>query len=78
MAILKDLYDFIANRRKHVHHTTISKILHTSGLYRRVASRRTVLRKVHLGCREVCTNTSEGVCNKLKVLWSDETKVELE
>lgn len=30
MATLKDLQGFMTNRGQHVHHTTISKILHTS------------------------------------------------
>ncbi len=44
MATLKDLQGFMAKTGQHVCHTTISKILHTSGLYEKVVRKKPFLK----------------------------------
>lgn len=44
MATLKDLQDFRANRGAHVHHTTMSKLMHTFGLDEKVVRKYPIFR----------------------------------
>ena len=62
-----------------VHVTTISQALHKSGLYRRVARRKPLLKKAHLESCLRCAINHSGDSEAMwqKVLWSDETKMEL-
>uniref|UniRef100_A0AAZ3QDK9 Transposase Tc1-like domain-containing protein n=1 Tax=Oncorhynchus tshawytscha TaxID=74940 RepID=A0AAZ3QDK9_ONCTS len=59
--------------------TTISAALHQSGLYGRVARRKPLLskkaHKIPLGVCQKAPKDSETMRNK--ILWSDETKIEL-
>ena len=48
MATLKELHDFMAKTGHCVHVTTTSQALHKSGLYGRVARRKSLLKKAHL------------------------------
>ncbi|CDQ58130.1 unnamed protein product [Oncorhynchus mykiss] len=61
-----------------VHRTTISRILHKSGLYGRVA-RKPFLKDNHKKCRLKFATSHLGDTPNMwkKVLWSDETKIEL-
>ena len=61
-----------------VHRTTISRILHKSGLYGRVARRKPFLKDIHKKCLKFATGYLGDTPNMWKkVLWSDETKIEL-
>lgn len=65
MATLKNLQDFIANRGKCLHPTTISKILHTSGLYGILARRKPFDKKSPSGVAfQFQTKTLEWSCRK--------------
>uniref|UniRef100_A0AAZ3S8Q6 Tc1-like transposase DDE domain-containing protein n=1 Tax=Oncorhynchus tshawytscha TaxID=74940 RepID=A0AAZ3S8Q6_ONCTS len=59
--------------------TTISRILHKSGLYGRVAIRKPFLKDIHKKCCLKFATSHLGDTPKMwkKVLWSDETKIEL-
>ena len=63
----------------HYVHVTISHAFHKSGLYRRVAIRKPLLKKAHLEfhlrCAKKHSRDSEAILQK--VLWFDETKIEL-
>jgi hypothetical protein len=56
--------------------TTISAALHQSGLYGRVARRKPLLRKARRPAW-VCQKAPKGLTMRNKILWSDETKIEL-
>uniref|UniRef100_A0AAZ3PNQ4 Transposase Tc1-like domain-containing protein n=1 Tax=Oncorhynchus tshawytscha TaxID=74940 RepID=A0AAZ3PNQ4_ONCTS len=62
-----------------VHRTTISRILHKSGLYGRVARRKPFLKDIHKKCSLKFATSHLGDTPNMwkKVLWSDETKMEL-
>uniref|UniRef100_A0A8C7JLI9 Transposase Tc1-like domain-containing protein n=1 Tax=Oncorhynchus kisutch TaxID=8019 RepID=A0A8C7JLI9_ONCKI len=62
-----------------VHRTTISRILHKSGLYGRVARRKPFLKDIHKKCHLKFATSHLGDTPNMwkKVLWSDETKMEL-
>lgn len=62
-----------------VHRTTISRILHKSGLYGRVARRKPFLKDIHKKCNLKFATSHLGDTPNMwkKVLWSDETKFEL-
>ena len=70
IATLQELQAFMAKTGQSVHVTTISQALHKSGLYGRVARRKPLLKKAHLESRLSMQMWQ-------KVLWSDETKMEL-
>ncbi|CDQ99897.1 unnamed protein product, partial [Oncorhynchus mykiss] len=59
--------------------TTISRILHKSGLYGRVARRKPFLKDIHKKCRLKFATSHLGDTPNMwkKVLWSDESKIEL-
>ena len=62
-----------------VHQSTISRYLHTVGLYGRVARKKPLLKKSHpkasMEFAEKHLNDTAGMWRN--VLWSDETKIEL-
>ncbi|CDR00860.1 unnamed protein product, partial [Oncorhynchus mykiss] len=57
-----------------VHRTTISRILHKSGLYGRVARRKPLLKDIHKKCHLKFATSHLGDTPNMwkKVLWSDE------
>ena len=79
MATLKELHAFMAKTGYCVHVTTISQALHKSGLYGRVARRKPLLKKSHLDSHLRYAKNHSGYSESMwqKVLWSDETKMEL-
>uniref|UniRef100_A0A8C7SEP5 Tc1-like transposase DDE domain-containing protein n=1 Tax=Oncorhynchus mykiss TaxID=8022 RepID=A0A8C7SEP5_ONCMY len=78
MITLDELQRSTAEVRDSVHRTTISRILHKSGLYGRVA-RKPFLKDIHKKCRLKFATSHLGDTPNMwkKVLWSDETKIEL-
>ena len=79
MSTLKELQAFIVKTGHCVHVTTVSQALHKSGLYGRVARRKPLLEKGHLEShlRYVKNHSGDSEAMWQKVLWSDETKMEL-
>uniref|UniRef100_A0A8C7GHX2 Transposase n=1 Tax=Oncorhynchus kisutch TaxID=8019 RepID=A0A8C7GHX2_ONCKI len=79
MITLDELQRSTAEVGDSVHRTTISRILHKSGLYGRVARRKPFLKDIHKKCcLEFATSHLGDTPNMWKkVLWSDETKIEL-
>uniref|UniRef100_A0A8K9XYG5 Tc1-like transposase DDE domain-containing protein n=1 Tax=Oncorhynchus mykiss TaxID=8022 RepID=A0A8K9XYG5_ONCMY len=79
MITLDELQRSTAEVGDSVHRTTISHILHKSGLYGRVARRKPFLKDIHKKCcLKFATNHLGDTPNMWKkVLWSDETKIEL-
>ena len=58
--------------------TTISAALHQSGLYGRQARRKSLLRKRHMTARlEFAKRHLKTLTMRNKIIWSDETKIEL-
>ena len=57
--------------------TTISAVLHQSGLYGRVARWKPLLSKAHDSPIGVCLKTPKGFSGHEKQDWSDENKIEL-
>ena len=79
MATLKDLKYFLAGTGRSVLVTTILQALHKAGLYGRVARKKPFLKRCHTQSR-LCyakTHLEDSVAMWKKVLWSDETKIEL-
>lgn len=78
-ATLKDLQDFMAVTDWSVHVTTISQALHEAGLYGRVARKKPFLKNCHTPSRlrSAKIHLEDPVTMWKKVLWSDETKIEL-
>lgn len=78
-ATLKELQEFLASTGCVVHVTTISRLLHMSGLWGRVARRKPYLTKKNIQARLkfAKTHLKSPKCMWENVLWSDETKVEL-
>ncbi|MBN3286977.1 TCB1 transposase, partial [Polyodon spathula] len=76
---LKELQSSVAGSGVMVHQSTISRALHKTGLYGRVARKKQLLKKYHLKAHlELARkHESDPVAIWEKVLWSDETKVEL-
>lgn len=68
VATLKDLQVFMAEIGRSVHVTTISHPLHKSALYGRVARKKPLASAYEKHLEDVMWQ---------KVLWSDETKIEL-
>ncbi|MGH0149042.1 UNVERIFIED_CONTAM: hypothetical protein FKN15_017443 [Acipenser sinensis] len=62
-----------------VHQSTISRALHNTGLYGRVARKKPLLKKYHLKARLEFARKHESDPAAMweKVLWSDKTKIEL-
>lgn len=78
MITLDELQRSTAEVGDSVHRTTISRILHKSGLYGRVARRKPFLKDIHKKCLKFATSHLGDTPNMWKkVLWSDETKIEL-
>ena len=58
--------------------TTISAALHQSGLYSRVARQKLVLSKRHMtACLKFAQRHQKTLTMRNKILWSDETNIEL-
>lgn len=76
---LEELQRSTAQVGESVHRTTISRALHKSGLYGRVARRKPLLKESHKKSRLLFARSHVGDTANVwkKVLWSDETKVEL-
>uniref|UniRef100_A0A9J7ZTJ8 Uncharacterized protein n=1 Tax=Cyprinus carpio carpio TaxID=630221 RepID=A0A9J7ZTJ8_CYPCA len=78
-ATLKEQQEFLASTGCVVHVTTITSILHMSGLLRRVARWKTFLTKKNIQVRlnfEKHIGSLQKACGE-NVLWSDEIKIEL-
>ncbi|KAF4078011.1 hypothetical protein AMELA_G00194440 [Ameiurus melas] len=76
---LDELQRTTAEVGESVHRTTISRTLHKSGLYGRVARRKPFLKDIHKKSRLKFATSHLGDTPNMwkKVLWSDETKIEL-
>uniref|UniRef100_A0AAZ3SLG3 Transposase Tc1-like domain-containing protein n=1 Tax=Oncorhynchus tshawytscha TaxID=74940 RepID=A0AAZ3SLG3_ONCTS len=79
MITLDELQRSTAEVGDSVHRKTISRILHKSGLYGRVARRKPFLKDIHKKCCLKFATSHLGDTPNMwkKVLWSDETKIEL-
>ncbi|CAB1439250.1 unnamed protein product [Pleuronectes platessa] len=79
MVTLEELQRSTAEVGESVHRTTISRLLHKSGLYGRVARRKPLLKGIHKKSRLEFARSHVGDTANMwkKVLWSDETKIEL-
>uniref|UniRef100_A0A803JNW0 Tc1-like transposase DDE domain-containing protein n=1 Tax=Xenopus tropicalis TaxID=8364 RepID=A0A803JNW0_XENTR len=79
MGTLDELQRSTAQVGESVHRTTISRALHKVGLYGRVARRKPLLTENHKKSRLQFATSHEGDTANMwkKVLWSDETKLEL-
>ena len=79
MITLDELQRSTAEVGESVHRTTISRTLHKSGLYGRVARRKPFLKDIHKKSRLKFATSHLGDTPNMwkKVLWSDETKIEL-
>ncbi|MGL4646725.1 MAG: hypothetical protein ACRCVL_06425, partial [Cetobacterium sp.] len=79
MVTLEELQRTTARVGESVHRTTISRALHKSGLYGRVARRKPLLNESHKKSRlQFGTSHVEDTTSMWKkVLWTDETKIEL-
>ena len=76
---LKELQSSVAGSGVMVHQSTISRGLHNTGLYGRMARKKPLLKKYHLKARLEFARKHESDPAAMweKVLWSDETKIEL-
>ena len=76
---LRDLQSSVSEMGVSVHTSTISRSLHKAGLYGRVARKKPLLKKPHLKARmEFAKKHVDDTADMWKkVLWSDETKIEL-
>ena len=79
MVTLEELQRSTAQVGESVHRTTISHALHKSGLYGRVARRKPLLKQSHKKSRLQFATSHVGDTANMwrKVLWSDETKIEV-
>ncbi|KAL0150495.1 hypothetical protein M9458_054312 [Cirrhinus mrigala] len=79
MVTLDELQRSTAQVGESVHRTTISRALHKVGLYGRVARRKPLLKENHKKSRLQFATSHVGDTANMwkKVLWSDETKMEL-
>ncbi|MBN3275160.1 TCB1 transposase, partial [Polyodon spathula] len=77
--ILKELQSSTAEIGVSVHRTTLSRTLHRAGLYGRVARKKPLLKEKNKQTRLVFTKRHVRDSPDIwkKVLWSDETKIEL-
>uniref|UniRef100_A0A8P4FYI4 Transposase Tc1-like domain-containing protein n=1 Tax=Dicentrarchus labrax TaxID=13489 RepID=A0A8P4FYI4_DICLA len=76
---LKELKASVAQMGETVHTTTVSRVLHQSKLYGRVAKRKPLLKNDHMKSRLgfAQRHVLESKVNWKKVLWFDEAKIEL-
>ena len=76
---LRDLQSSVSEMGVSVHTSTISRSLHKAGLYGRVARKKPLLKKPNLKARmEFVKKYVDDTADMWKkVLWSDETKIEL-
>ncbi|MGH0191136.1 UNVERIFIED_CONTAM: hypothetical protein FKN15_057523 [Acipenser sinensis] len=76
---LRDLQSSVSDMGVSVHTSTVSQSLHKAGLYRRVARKKPLLKKPHLKSHIdfVKKHVDDTADMWKKVLWSDETKIEL-
>ena len=76
---LKDLQGSLSEMGVSVHQSTISQSLHKAGLSGQEARKKLLLKKTYLKARmefvKKYLNDTAGM--RRKVLWSDETKIEL-
>ena len=79
MVTLEELQRSTAEVGESVHRTTISRVLHKSGLYGRMARRKPLLKVNHKKSHLEFAASHVGDTANMwkKVLWSDETKIEL-
>ncbi|MCJ8733927.1 hypothetical protein PDJAM_G00229400 [Pangasius djambal] len=79
MVTLEEVQRSTALVGESVHRTTISRALHKSGLYGRVARRKPLLKESHKKSHLQFATSHVGDTANMwkKVLWSDETKIEL-
>ncbi|KAK3556293.1 hypothetical protein QTP70_007047 [Hemibagrus guttatus] len=79
MVTLKQLQHFSVEKGEPSRRTTITAALHQSGLYGRVARWKPFLSKRHMtACLEFAkTHLKDSQTMSNKILWSDETKIEL-
>lgn len=79
MTTLKELKASAAEMGETLHTTTVARVLHQSKLYGRVAKRKPLLKKAHIKSPLEFTqrHVGDSKVNWKKVLWSDETKMEL-
>uniref|UniRef100_A0AAX7UC00 Transposase Tc1-like domain-containing protein n=1 Tax=Astatotilapia calliptera TaxID=8154 RepID=A0AAX7UC00_ASTCA len=79
MVTLDELQSFTAQVGESVHRTTISRALHNVGLYGRLARRKPLLTENHKKSRLQFATSHVGDTANMwkKVLWSDETNMEL-
>ena len=79
MATLKELQCSTAELGDTVHTATIARVLHKTGLYGRVAKRKPLLKKTRIKSRLEFPRRHVGDSETKwkKILWSDETKIEL-
>ena len=75
MTTLKELQASAAEMRETLHTTTVARVLHQSKLY----GREPLLKKTHIKYRLEFAkrHVGDSMVKWKKVLWSDETKVEL-
>ena len=79
MVLLTELQGSSVEREEPSSRTTIAAALHQSGLYGRVARRKAHLSKRHMAaCLEFAKrHLKDSQTMRNKILWSDETKIEL-
>ncbi|KAK3517617.1 hypothetical protein QTP70_013287 [Hemibagrus guttatus] len=79
MVTLKELQRFSVERGELSRRTTISAALHQSGLYGRVTRRKPLLSKRHMTAQleYVKRHLKDSQTMRNKILWSEETKIEL-
>ena len=78
MVTLTELFSSSVEMGKPFRKTTISAALHQSGLYGRVARRKPLLYSMHITARlEFAKGHLKTLTKRNKILWSDETKIEL-
>ena len=79
MVTLSELQPSSVERGEPSRRTTISAAIHQSGLYGRVARRKPLLSKRHMAARLefVKMHLKDPQTMRNKILWSDETKIEL-
>ncbi|KAG2470802.1 TCB1 transposase, partial [Polypterus senegalus] len=79
MVTLSELQRSSVERGEPSRRTTISAVIHQSGLYGRVARRKPLLSKRHIAARLEFAkrHLKDSQTMRNKILWSDETKIEL-
>ncbi|KAG2460189.1 TCB1 transposase, partial [Polypterus senegalus] len=77
MVTLSELQRSSVERGEPSRRTNISAAIHQSGLYGRVARRKPLLSKRHMAARLEFAHLKDSKNMRNKILWSDETKIEL-